>query len=142
MVTTLPLRTIYLAGYPLRIYVSPLTVSDHPWASFHDLMTLAEMDEADQPRWLGKLREELPDMVHDLPDGTVIVAEPMVGGMFLALDMMGLEDMQDMRDDWTEAWMELFAIQLAEMPGDTWEQAVREAELRNVPNVRGRTVLQ
>ena len=140
--TTLPLRTIYLAGYPLRIYVSPLTVSDHPWASFHDLMTLAEMDEADQPRWLGKLREELPDMVHDLPDGTVIVAEPMVGGMFLALDMMGLEDMQDMRDDWTEAWMELFAIQLAEMPGDTWEQAVREAELRNVPNVRENTVLQ
>ena len=140
--TTLPLRTIYLAGYPLRIYVSPLTVPDHPWASFHDLMTLAEMDEADQPRWLDKLRKELPDMVHDLPDGTVIVAEPMVGGMFLALDMMGLEDMQDMRDDWTEAWMGLFAIQLAEMPGDTWEQAVREAELRNVPNVRGRTVLQ
>jgi len=137
-----PLRTIQLAGYPLRIYASPLTVPDHPWASFHDLMTLAEMDEVDQPRWLDKLRQELPDMVHDLPDGTVIVAEPMVGGMFQALDMMGLEDMQEMRDEWTEAWMELFAIQLAEMPGDTWEQAVREAELRNVPNMRGKTVLQ
>ena len=137
-----PLRTIQLAGYPLRIYASPLTVPDHPWASFHDLMTLAEMDEVDHPRWLDKLRQELPDMVHDLPDGTVIVAEPMVGGMFQALDMMGLEDMQEMRDEWTEAWMELFAIQLAEMPGDTWEQAVREAELRNVPNMRGKTVLQ
>ena len=90
-----PLRTIHLAGYPLRIYASPLTVPDHPWASFHDLMTLAEMDEVDQPRWLDKLRQELPDMVHDLPDGTVIVAEPMVGGVFQALDMMGLEDMQD-----------------------------------------------
>ncbi|MGI4801110.1 MAG: hypothetical protein ACRYF2_26510 [Janthinobacterium lividum] len=137
-----PLRTIQLAGYPLRIYASPLTVPDHPWASFHDLMTLAEMDEVDQPRWLDKLRQELPEMVHDLPDGTVIVAEPMVGGMFQALDMMGLEDMQEMRDEWTEAWMELFAIQLAEMPGDTWEQAAREAELRNVPNMRGKTVLQ
>ena len=136
------LRTIHLAGYPLRIYASPLTVPDHPWASFRDLMTLAEMDEADQPRWLDKLRQELPDMVHDLPDGTVILAEPMVGGMFMALDMMGWEEMQDMRDDWTEAWMELFALQLAKMPGDTWEQAVCEAELRNVPNVRGRTVLQ
>ena len=65
---------------------------------------LAEMDEVEQPRWLDKLRQELPDMVHDLPDGTVILAEPMVGGMFLALDMMGLENMQEMRDDWTEAW--------------------------------------
>ena len=138
----MPLRTIQLAGYLLRIYASPLTVPDHPWASFHDLMALAEMDEADQPRWLDKLRQELPDMVHDLPDGTVILAEPMVGGMFLALDMMGLEDMLQMRDDWTEAWMELFVIQLTEMPGDTWKQAVHEAELRNVPNVRGMTVLQ
>jgi len=137
-----PLHTIQLAGYPLRIYASPLTVPDHPWASFHDLMTLAGMDEVDQPRWLGKLRQELPDMVHDLADGTVIMAEPMVGGMFLALDMMGLEDMQEMRDEWTEAWMELFAIQLAEMPGDMWKQAVREAELRNVPNMRGKVVLQ
>jgi len=131
-----------LAGYPLRIYASPLTVPDHPWASFHDLMALAEMDELDQPRWLDKLRQELPDMVHDLPDGTVILAEPMVGGMFMALDMMGLEDMQDMRDEWTEAWMEVFAIQLTKLPGDTWQQAVCEAELRNVPNVRGRTMLQ
>lgn len=105
-------------------------------------MTLAGMDELDQHRWLDKLRQELPDMVHNLPDGTVIVAEPMVGGMFMALDMMGLEDMQDMRDEWTNAWMELFAIQLAEMPDDMWEQAVREAELRNVSNVRGKTVLQ
>jgi len=137
-----PLRIIQLAGYPLRIYASPLLVPDHPWASFHDLMTLAGMDEFDQPRWLDKLRQELPDMVHDLPDGTVIMAEPMVGGMFLALDMMGLEDMQEMRDEWTEAWMELFAIQLSEMPGNKWQQAVREAELRNVPNVRGKTVLQ
>ena len=137
-----PLRTIQLAGYPLRIYASPLTVPDHPWASFHDLMTLAGMDEVDQPRWLGKLRQELPDMVHDLADGTVIMAEPMVGGMFLALDMMGLEDMQEMRNEWTEAWMELFAIQLAEMPGDMWKQAVREAELRNVLNMRGKVVLQ
>jgi len=136
------LRIIQLDGYPLRIYASPLTVPDHPWASFHDLMTLAEMDEADQPRWLDKLRQELPDMVHDLPDGTVILAEPMVGGMFLALDAKGLDDMQDLLEGWTEAWMELFALQLAKMPGDTWEQAVCEAELRNVPNVRGRTVLQ
>ena len=137
-----PLRIIELAEYPLRIYASPLPVPDHPWASFHDLMTLAGMDELDQHRWLDKLRQELPDMVHDLPDGTVIVAEPMVGGMFMALDMMGLEDMLDMRDVWTDAWMELFAIQLAEMPDGMWEQAVREAELRNVPNVRGKTVLQ
>ena len=136
------LCTIHRAGYPLRIYASPLTVPDHPWASFHDLMTLAEMDEADQPRWLDKLRQELPDMVHSLPDGTVILAEPMVGGMFLAFDMMGMDDMLHMRDEWTEAWMELFAIQLSEIPGDAWQQAVREAELRNVPNVRGRTVLQ
>ena len=135
------LRTIHLDGYPLRIYASPLTVPDHPWASFHDLMTLAEMNEADQPRWLNKLRFELPGMVHDLPDGTVIVAEPMVGGMFLALDMMGLENMQEMRDEWTEAWMDLFAIQLAEMPGDTWQQAVCEAELRNVPMVPGVTAV-
>lgn len=138
----MPLRTIQLAGHPLRIHASPLTVSDRSWASFHDLMTLVEMDEADQPRWLDKLRQELPDMVHDLPDETVIVAEPMVGGMFQALDMMGLEDMQEMRNEWTEAWMELLAIQLAEMSGDTWQQAVREAELRNVPNMRGKTVLQ
>ena len=137
-----PLRIIELAEYPLRIYASPLPVPDHPWASFHDLMTLAGMDELDQHRWLDKLRQELPDMVHDLPDGTVIVAEPMVGGMFMTLDMMGLEDMLDMRDVWTDAWMELFAIQLAEMPDGMWEQAVREAELRNVPNVRGKTVLQ
>lgn len=129
------LRTIYLDGYPLRIYASPLTVPDHPWASFRDLMTLAEMDEIDQPRWLNKLRQELPEMVHDLPDGTLILAEPMVGGMFLALDMMGLDDMQEALDAWTEAWMEVFAIQLARLPGDTWRQAVREAELRNVPNV-------
>lgn len=138
----MPPRTIQLAGYPLRIYASPLTVPDHPWASFHDLMTLAEMDEADQLRWLDKLSQELPDMVHNLPDGTVIVAEPMVGGMFLALDMMGLDDMQDALDGWTEAWMKLFAIQLAELPGDTWRQAVCEAELRNVPNMRGKTVLR
>ena len=137
-----PLRIIELVEYPLRIYASPLPVPDHPWASFHDLMTLAGMDELDQHRWLDKLRQELPDMVHDLPDGTVILAEPMVGGMFLALDMMGLEDMLQMRDDWTEAWMELFVIQLTEMPGDTWTQAVHEAELRNVQNVRGMTVLQ
>jgi len=137
-----PLRIIELAEYPLRIYASPLPVPDHPWASFHDLMTLAGMDVLDQHQWLDKLRQELPDMVHNLPDGTVIVAEPMVGGMFMALDMMGLDDMQDMRDEWTDAWMELFAIQLAEMPDDMWEQAVREAELRNVPNMRGKTVLQ
>jgi len=137
-----PLRIIELAEYPLRIYASPLPVPDHPWASFHDLMTLAGMDALDQHQWLDKLRQELPDMVHNLPDGTVIVAEPMVGGMFMALDMMGLDDMQDMRDEWTDAWMELFAIQLAEMPDDMWEQAVREAELRNVPNMRGKTVLQ
>ena len=136
------LCTIHLAGYPLRIYSSPLTVPDHPWASFHDLMTLAEMDEVDQPRWLNELRQELPDMVHSLSDGTVILAEPIVGGMFQALNMMGLEDMQDMLKSWTEVWMSLFAIQLADMPGDTWRQAVCEAELRNVPNVRGRTVLQ
>ena len=135
------IRTIQLAGHPLRIYASPLAIPDHPWASFHDLMTLAEMDDVDQPRWLDKLRQELPDMVHDLPDGTVILAEPMVGGMFLALHMMGLEDMQEMRDEWTEAWMELFAIQLAEMPGDTWEQAVCAAELRNIPMVPGMTAL-
>ncbi|MGI4800796.1 MAG: hypothetical protein ACRYF2_17470 [Janthinobacterium lividum] len=135
------LRTIHLAGYPLRIYASPLTVPDHPWASFHDLMTLAEMDDADQPRWLDKLREELPDMVHDLPDGTVIVAEPMVGGMFLALGAMGLDDMQDALDDWTEAWMEVFAIQLAGLPGDTWRQAVCEAELRNATIVPGARTL-
>lgn len=137
-----PLCTIQLAGYPLRIYTSPLTVPNHPWASFHDLMTLAEMDEADQPRWLNKLRQELPDMVHGLPDGTVIVAEPMVGGMFLALDAIGWDDMQDVLDGYTDAWMDLFAIELAKMPGDTWEEAVREAELRNIPNVRGRMVLQ
>ncbi len=77
-----------------------------------------------------------------MPDGTVLLAEPMVGGMFLALDMIGLDGMRDAHDEWTEAWMELFAIQLAEMPDETWQQAVREAELRNVPNVRGRTVLQ
>ena len=136
-----PLRTVHLVGYPLRIYASPLTVPDHPWASFHDLMTLAEMDEADQPRWLDKLREELPDMVHDLPDGTVILAEPMVGGMFTALDMMGLEDMQEAHDDWTEAWMEVFAIQLAGLPGGTWRQAVCEAELRNATIAPGMTVL-
>ena len=133
------LRTITLAGHPLRIYASPLPVPDHPWASFDDLAALAEFD---RDEWATKLRADVPDMLHTAPDGTLLLAEPMVGGMFQAWVWMGYEAAQELLDDWTAAWSELFAASCAHLSRDEWLAVVREAGLRNVPHVPGVTVVQ
>lgn len=124
------LRTIQLAGYPLRIYASPRSEPDHPWASFDDLAALAEWDEdAQEERW-SELRHQLPKMAHEMQDGTRLIAQPMVGGLFMAWLQMGCEPAQGLLDEWEEAWTETFAAQFAHPPRPStwlWAQAMPSA---------------
>jgi len=127
----MPLRTIQLAGHPLRVYVSPLTMPDHPWTSFADLAALAEWgDDAQEERW-SQMRHQLPEMEHETSDGTRLIAQPMVGGLFMAWLQMGCEPAQALLDDWESAWTETFSAQFAHLPRPEWLQVVREAGLRN-----------
>lgn len=142
MVTMLPLRTIQLGSYFLRIYASPLSIPDHPWASFEDLGTLAEMAGIDQGRWLAGLRQGFPDMLHDLPGGTIIIAEPLVGGLFHGWVMMGHEGAQALLDAWTTAWIAIFTEQFMHLPRPEWLKVRRMAELRSIPRVPGVTIMQ
>lgn len=135
-----PLRTIHLASFPLRIYASPLKVPDHPWASFDDLAALANMDSLDCDRWMNTMRRDVPDMVHVAQDGTRLVAEPMVGGLFFAWVQMGADRAQELLDAWTDAWSLVFVDQWGHLPRAEWLRVVNEAGLRNTPNVQGHTI--
>ena len=83
------IRTVSIGGRPLRLYRSPLDGPDHPWASWADLMDLAEMDDDMRTHWWKEMSGEVPDMLYELPDGARLIAEPMVGGMFQAWVWMG-----------------------------------------------------
>lgn len=135
------LRTIYLGGHLLRIYASPLNGSDHPWASFNDLVGLVQMDDFSRTDWLDQMRCTIPDMIHEMTAGAFIVSEPVVGGMFQGWIDAGATSVRGWLDVWTRNWIELFAIQLAELPHDQWQKAACEAELRNLPKVIGTTVM-
>lgn len=136
-----PLRTIQLAGFPFRIYGSPLDGPDHAWASFEDLMTMAQMDDVRRADWLDQIRCTIPDMIQEVTAGNFIVAEPVVSGLFQVWIDAGAPSVQAVLDTWTRNWMELFAIQLADLPQDQWQKAACEADMRNIPKVIGSTVL-
>ena len=71
----------------------------HPWASFDDLASMAEWDEdTRQDRW-NHMHRGVPDMVHETPDGTLLIAAPMVGGVFQAWVWIGCEAAQTLLED-------------------------------------------
>lgn len=131
-----PLHTAIVCRQPLRIYASPRSEPDHPWASFEDLASLAEWDEdAQEERW-SEIRHQLPEMAHETLDGTRLIAQPMVGGLFMAWLRMGCEPAQELLDEWEEAWTEVFAAQFAHLPRPEWLAVMRAANLQNVPICR------
>lgn len=134
------LRTVQIGAFPLRIYASPRLEPDHPWASFDDLAALAGWDEdAQEERW-SKVGCQLPEMAREMLGGTRLIAQPMVGGLFMAWIQLGCELAQALLDEWENAWTEAFAAQFAHLSRPEWLQVVREAGLRNIPAVPGMTV--
>lgn len=124
------------------MYGSRRPEPDHPWAWFDDLASLAEWDEdVRRERW-GQIRRPLPDMVHEAPDGTFLVVEPMVGGLFLAWMRLGYGNAQALLDEWQNAWSTVFVVQFAHLSRTERLQAVQAAELQNVPMVPGVTMMQ
>ena len=136
-----PLRTIDLAGFPLRIYASPLDGPDHPWASLDDLAALADVEPLTE-NWLNHMRITVPDMLHEVIGHPKLVAEPLVTGLFHSWIIIGAAHAQCLLDQWTAAWVELFAVQYAYLSRDEFQKVIRQAGLRNMPNVPGTTVMQ
>lgn len=87
------------------------------------------------------MRRQLPEMVHELPDGTRLIAQPMVGGLFMAWLEMGCEPAEALLDEWEDAWTEAFATQFAHLPRPEWLKVVQAARLQNVPMVPGVTAV-
>ncbi len=136
------LHTITLAGRPLRIHASPRSGPDHPFAAFDDLVPIADADEAARAHWLEMLRANVSDELHELPDGTLLLSEPMVGGLFLAWVEMGCEPAQALLDQWHDAWTEVFAMLHSHLSRSAFLTLANEAAFRNVPHVPGVTVMQ
>ncbi|RYF03520.1 MAG: hypothetical protein EOO40_12130 [Deltaproteobacteria bacterium] len=77
-----------------------------------------------------------------MPDGTRLIAQAMVGGLFMAWVKLGCEPAQGLLDEWEEAWTETFAAQFAHLPRPEWLKVVQMAGLQNASMVPGVTVLQ
>lgn len=89
-------------------------------ASFDDLASLAEWDEGVRRERWGQIRRQLPEMVHKVPDGTLLVAEPIVGGLFLAWVRLGYGNAQALLDEWQNAWSTVFVAQFAHLSRPEW----------------------
>ncbi|MGI4795012.1 MAG: multicopper oxidase domain-containing protein [Janthinobacterium lividum] len=123
----------------LRIYASPRSEPDQPWASLEDLAALAEWNEDARKRRWSEIHHQLPELAHEMPDGTRLIAQSMVGGLFMAWLQLGCEPAQALLDEWEKAWTEAFAAQFAHLPRPEWLAVMRTANLRNVPIVPGVT---
>ena len=111
-------------------------------ASFDDLAALAGWGEDVQEERWSDINCQLPEMAREMLDGTRLIAQPMVGGPFMAWIQLGCEPAQALLDEWENAWTDVFAAQLAHLPRPEWLKVVQMAGLKNAPMVPNVTVMQ